>query len=166
MALVRTFAQGRDALIQLEQKAACTDADALIAQLPSLDLTLNNHSGAEYSFYDATAPGTGAKYTTEVIWPASSRQIARKTPADSVLAEETGKEYEAVVEPYVAEQAGKIGWIDAVCSLEKVRSCSCHCLVATATAAVCLNADPLAADPAASARRSASAICLQTLSSS
>ena len=44
-------AEPEDALLTLEQKPACADADALVASLPSFALSLTNHSGAEYSFY-------------------------------------------------------------------------------------------------------------------
>ena len=95
-----------------------SDETALLAQLPSLALVLTNHSGAEYSYYDATATaatahatataaaaaaaegpgpegqpqpqpsGGGAQYAVEVIWPATARQVQRKTKAEVVLVEE------------------------------------------------------------------------------
>ena len=69
------------------------------------------HSDA-MQYYDASM--NGALYSAEMIWPANDRQIARKTPSEQVLAEETAAVYKQVVEPYVAAQASKIGWIDAV----------------------------------------------------
>lgn len=113
---------GKDALVALDQKAAHADADALLGALPALALTLTNHSGAEYSYYDAAAgDGGGARFSAEVIWPASGRQVQRKRPADLVGFEEDAACYAAKVAPFAAAQAGRCGWIDAVCSLEKER---------------------------------------------
>ena len=84
-------AEPEDALLTLEQKPACADADAMLARLPTFALSLTNHSGAEYSFYDATGSADGARYSAEVIWPASARQIERKTPAASALVEESAR---------------------------------------------------------------------------
>eukprot|EP01052_Picozoa_sp_SAG31_P017337 SAG31_NODE_1182_length_9512_cov_3.773611_1_plen_239_part_00 len=112
LAVVRGQLSNKPGLLTLELKAACADSSALLARLPTMKLELNNHSGAEYSFYDASMDG--ANYSAEMIWPATERQIARKTPAEQVLAEETASVYAAVVEPFVAAQASKIGWIDAV----------------------------------------------------
>jgi len=73
------------------------DADTLITQLPSLALSLTNHSGAEYSYYDAVATNaTSTSYAVEVVWPASERQIQRKRKAEVVLIEETATTYAEV----------------------------------------------------------------------
>jgi hypothetical protein len=146
LAIIKGRMAGEPTLLQLEQKAACADAVALLAALPGLNVALTNHSGAEYSFYDAS--GAGANYrcvrlpsfggpvsppsnvaaltsrhcqfvtpvrrltvdavacSLEAIWPASDRVIARKTPAEIAMVEETAAIYAELVEPYVAEQAG------------------------------------------------------------
>ena len=64
----------------------------------------------------------GALYSAEMIWPATGRQVARKTPAEQVLAEETAAMYKQAVEPFVADQANKIGWIDAVRQFASLRN--------------------------------------------
>ena len=73
--LLKTDGDGEalDILVQLEQRAAVDSEDALLALLPRLDLTLTNHSGAEYSYYDGML--SGVNYNVEVIWPASARQV-------------------------------------------------------------------------------------------
>ncbi len=121
-------AEPEDALLTLEQKPACADADALVASLPSFALSLTNHSGAEYSFYDATGSADGARYSAEVIWPASARQIARKTPAASALVEESAATYAAVVAPHAAALAARdsAGWIDAVVRRDAERERNLH----------------------------------------
>ena len=105
------------ALLQLEQRAACDAADTLIANLPHFQLTPTNHSGAEYSFYQAV--GLGATFNMEVIWPASARQIQRKTPSPQVLVEETMELYHDLVQQFATEQSLRIGWLDAVVNLTK-----------------------------------------------
>lgn len=109
--------EAQDCLVELIQKAACTDAAALVESLPSLDFKLTNHSGAEYWFYDAA--GKDATYTAEVIYPAAEWQVQRKRPQVVALFEETGDIYARLVEPFVVKSAARIGWIDAVCSLDK-----------------------------------------------
>mmetsp|Transcript_25575 Transcript_25575/g.78844 ORF Transcript_25575/g.78844 Transcript_25575/m.78844 type:complete len:317 (-) Transcript_25575:26-976(-) len=111
---------GSPALLQITQKAAHADADALRAALPTLALSLTNYSGAEYSYYVATDE-KGVAYDVEAIWPASERQVQRKRPGEIAVFEETAEAYSSVVQPFATAQAAKIGWIDAVCSLEKER---------------------------------------------
>jgi hypothetical protein len=71
-----TFADaaGEPCLMQLELKAPFVDGPAaLLAVLPAFNLTLTNHSGAEYSYYDASS--SAGTYAVECIWPASARQV-------------------------------------------------------------------------------------------
>ena len=107
------------ALLKLTLKAPCGSQDELLAALPSATLQLSSFSGAEYSFYDATL--AGAPYAAEVVWPATPRQIARATPSVVTLVEETPAVFASVVAAHQAEQAGRIGWLDSVCSLETER---------------------------------------------
>lgn len=102
------------ALLKLTLKAPCGSQDELLAALPSATLQLSNYSGAEYSFFDATL--AGAPYDAEVVWPATTSQIARATPSVVCLVEETPAVFTAVVAAHQAEQAGRIGWLDSVCS--------------------------------------------------
>ncbi len=114
-------ASARPLLLQLEQRAACADAEAFVAALPRFSLTLTNDSGAEYSFYRARGLGGAAEFDVECIWPASARQIARKTPSRGLLVEETAALYTRVVDAFAAAQAAKIGWLEAVVTRRKER---------------------------------------------
>jgi len=68
-----------------------------MAQLPSLALSLTNHSGAEYSYYEAVATNAASTtYAVEVVWPASERQMQRKRKSEIVLVEETADTYAKV----------------------------------------------------------------------
>lgn len=125
-AVVLGTLRGEACLLQLAQKAALEDPQALAEALPNLSLALTNHSGAEYAYYVATDPTTGATYDLEVVWPASERVIQRKRPAEVHVFEETAAIYEAVVKPFAEAQAANIGWIDAVCSLEKEKERNLH----------------------------------------
>ena len=109
-----------ETIVELTEKASHSDAETLLAALPGFDLRLANHSGAEYSYYVAQSAG-GAKYDIEAIWPASGRQIQRKRPIAIEVFEESATCYTSLVEPFARAQAARIGWIDAVCSLEKER---------------------------------------------
>ena len=117
---------GRDCVLEIKQRAALADPRALEDALPKLKLTLTNHSGAEYSYYAATDPTTGATYDLEAVWPAPERLVQRKRPAEICVVEETAEAYDRVVRPFAEAQAAKIGWIDAVCALEKERERNLH----------------------------------------
>ena len=117
---------GQDCVLELKQRAALADPRALEDALPKLKLTLTNHSGAEYSYYAATDPTTGATYDLEAVWPAPERLVQRKRPAEICVVEETAEAYDRVVRPFAEAQAAKIGWIDAVCALEKERERNLH----------------------------------------
>ena len=108
------------------KRQALADPQALEDALPKLKLALTNHSGAEYSYYAATDPTTGATYDLEAVWPAPERLVQRKRPAEICVVEETAEAYDRVVRPFAEAQAAKIGWIDAVCSLEKERERNLH----------------------------------------
>ena len=110
---------GAPAILQLEQRAVCNEPSTFLDNLPSFRLNLTNHSGAEYSYYDAQ--GMGAVFDAEVIWPASERQIARKTPSETCMCEESAELYHQVVAKHAEEQAANVGWLDAVVKLEKER---------------------------------------------
>ena len=104
-------------LIQLTQQATCSNSDQLLENLSTFQVTPTNYSGAEYSFYQAI--GLGATFNMEVIFPASSRQIQRKTPSTQLLVEETKELYSSIIQKFAQEQALNIGWLDAVVNLEK-----------------------------------------------
>ena len=74
----------------------------------------------------ATDPTTGATYDLEAVWPAPERLVQRKRPAEICVVEETAEAYDRVVRPFAEAQAAKIGWIDAVCALEKERERNLH----------------------------------------
>ena len=126
LAVVLGKLDGRDCVLELKQRAALADPRALEDALPKLKLTLTNHSGAEYSYYAATDPTTGATYDLEAVWPAPERLVQRKRPAEICVVEETSEAYDQVVRPFAEAQAAKIGWIDAVCALEKERERNLH----------------------------------------
>ena len=138
------------AVVTLRQKNALTSEEELLAQLPRLEVALTNHSGAEYSYYDAVLPAAADASTTtttttttssssssassssssssgpssfsvEVIWPASERQVQKKRRAEWRLVSEDPATYRSVVVPHVEEQVKKIQWIDKVCSRAKER---------------------------------------------
>ena len=117
---------GQDCVLEIKQRAALADPRALEDALPKLKLALTNHSGAEYSYYAATDPTTGATYDLEAVWPAPERLVQRKRPAEICVVEETAEAYDRVVRPFAEAQAAKIGWIDAVCALEKERERNLH----------------------------------------
>ena len=117
---------GKDCLLEIKQRAALADPRALEDALPKLKLALTNHSGAEYSYYAATDPTTGATYDLEAVWPAPERLVQRKRPAEICVVEETAEAYDRVVRPFAEAQAARIGWIDAVCALEKERERNLH----------------------------------------
>ena len=117
---------GQDCVLELKQRAALADPRALEDALPKLKLALTNHSGAEYSYYAATDPTTGATYDLEAVWPAPERLVQRKRPAEICVVEETAEAYDRVVRPFAEAQAARIGWIDAVCALEKERERNLH----------------------------------------
>ena len=117
---------GKNCLLEIKQRAALADPRALEDALPKLKLALTNHSGAEYSYYAATDPTTGATYDLEAVWPAPERLVQRKRPAEICVVEETAEAYDRVVRPFAEAQAAKIGWIDAVCALEKERERNLH----------------------------------------
>ena len=109
--------EGFPALIQLEQRAACDSKEEFVASLRDFQLELTNYSGAEYSNY--TGAGLGASWNVEVIWPASERQIQRKTPSHYTLVEESGELYNQVVATFVQQQAERCnGWVDNVVNMK------------------------------------------------
>ena len=126
LAVVFGTLDGEDCVLELKQRAALADPRALEDALPKLKLALTNHSGAEYSYYAATDPTTGATYDLEAVWPAPERLVQRKRPAEICVVEETAEAYDRVVRPFAEAQAAKIGWIDAVCALEKERERNLH----------------------------------------
>ena len=126
LAVVLGKLDGRDCVLEIKQRAALADPQALEDALPKLKLTLTNHSGAEYSYYAATDPTTGATYDLEAVWPAPERLVQRKRPAEICVVEETAEAYDRVVRPFAEAQAARIGWIDAVCALEKERERNLH----------------------------------------
>ena len=126
LAVVLGKLDGRDCVLEIKQRAALADPRALEDALPKLKLTLTNHSGAEYSYYAATDPTTGATYDLEAVWPAPERLVQRKRPAEICVVEETAEAYDRVVRPFAEAQAARIGWIDAVCALEKERERNLH----------------------------------------
>ena len=126
LAVVLGKLDGQDCVLELKQRAALADPQALEDALPKLKLTLTNHSGAEYSYYAATDPTTGATYDLEAVWPAPERLVQRKRPAEICVVEETAEAYDRVVRPFAEAQAARIGWIDAVCALEKERERNLH----------------------------------------
>ena len=115
--VVQGTIDAQPALLQLEQRAACNDSEQFLTQLPHFQLQPTSYSGAEYSYYQAQ--GLGATFNVEVIWPASDRQIQRKTPSEQVLVEESYALYNQVVASFAVEQAQRIGWLDAVVTLKK-----------------------------------------------
>ena len=123
LAVVLGKLDGRDCVLELKQRAALADPRALEDALPKLKLTLTNHSGAEYSYYAATDPTTGATYDLEAVWPAPERLVQRKRPAEICVVEETAEAYDRVVRPFAEAQAAKIGWIDAVCASAEINQC-------------------------------------------
>ena len=123
LAVVLGKLDGRDCVLELKQRAALADPQALEDALPKLKLTLTNHSGAEYSYYAATDPTTGATYDLEAVWPAPERLVQRKRPAEICVVEETAEAYDRVVRPFAEAQAAKIGWIDAVCASAEINQC-------------------------------------------
>ena len=126
LAVVLGKLDGQDCVLELKQRAALADPRALEDALPKLKLALTNHSGAEYSYYAATDPTTGATYDLEAVWPAPERLVQRKRPAEICVVEETAEAYDRVVRPFAEAQAARIGWIDAVCALEKERERNLH----------------------------------------
>jgi m7GpppX diphosphatase len=110
---------GAPAILQLEQRAVCGNPSIFLDSLPSFSVALTNHSGAEYSYYEAR--GLNAVFDAEVIWPASARQIARKTPAVTWMCEESAALYQQVVAQHAQEQAANAVWLEAVVKLEKER---------------------------------------------
>ena len=126
LAVVLGKLDGRDCVLELKQRAALADPRALEDALPKLKLTLTNHSGAEYSYYAATDPTTGATYDLEAVWPAPERLVQRKRPAEVCVVEETAEAYDRVVRPFAEAEGARIGWIDAVCSREKERERNLH----------------------------------------
>ena len=123
LAVVLGTLDGKDCLLEIKQRAALADPQALEDALPKLKLTLTNHSGAEYSYYAATDPTTGATYDLEAVWPAPERLVQRKRPAEICVVEETAEAYDRVVRPFAEAQAAKIGWIDAVCACVEINQC-------------------------------------------
>ena len=126
LAVVLGTLDGKNCLLEIKQRAALADPRALEDALPKLKLALTNHSGAEYSYYAATDPTTGATYDLEAVWPAPERLVQRKRPAEICVVEETAEAYDRIVRPFAEAQAAKIGWIDAVCALEKERERNLH----------------------------------------
>ena len=120
LAVVLGKLDGRDCVLELKQRAALADPRALEDALPKLKLALTNHSGAEYSYYAATDPTTGATYDLEAVWPAPERLVQRKRPAEICVVEETAEAYDRVVRPFAEAQAARIGWIDAVRACVKI----------------------------------------------
>jgi len=117
-------ASASPALVQLRLKGVFASPEDVIKCLPKLQLRLTNFSGAEYSYYDACLPleqGGGAVFSTEVIWPASDRQIGRKMPSHFEMVEEDAQIYEEVVRAHAVAESAKLGWVLALCSLEKER---------------------------------------------
>jgi len=104
----------KPALLQFEQRAACESQASFVENLPNFALQLTNYSGAEYSNYRAT--GLGAAWNVEVIWPASERQIRRKTPSNHYLVEESGELYAKHIDAFAKQQ--RIGWLDSVVNME------------------------------------------------
>ena len=121
LAVVLGKLDGRDCVLELKQRAALADPQALEDALPKLKLTLTNHSGAEYSYYAATDPTTGATYDLEAVWPAPERLVQRKRPAEICVVEETAEAYDRVVRPFAEAQA-KIGWKIGCVEIECVGS--------------------------------------------
>ena len=124
LAVVLGTLDGKDCLLEIKQRAALADPRALEDALPKLKLALTNHSGAEYSYYAATDPTTGATYDLEAVWPAPERLVQRKRPAEICVVEETAEAYDRVVRPFAEAQAARIGWIDAVCTCVESTSAS------------------------------------------
>ena len=109
--------EGLPALVQLEQRAACDSKEEFVASLRDFQLELTNYSGAEYSNY--TGAGLGASWNVEAIWPASERQIQRKTPSEKLLVEESGELYNQVIATFAQQQAERCnGWVDNVVNLK------------------------------------------------
>ena len=132
------------ALVCLTQKPPFETPESLLAELPHMHTILTNHSGAEYSYYDAfteraettdskgedsgsssssssSSSGGGARFNIEVIWPASEGQVQRKRRAEFILFEEDAETYRNLVAPFAEKQADKTTWIDKVCRQEKER---------------------------------------------
>ena len=74
---------GQDCVLEIKQRAALADPRALEDALPKLKLALTNHSGAEYSYYAATDPTTGATYDLEAVWPRPSASSSASGPPRS-----------------------------------------------------------------------------------
>lgn len=106
----------KPALLQFEQRAACKSQASFVENLPNFALQLTNYSGAEYSNYYGT--GLGASWNVEVIWPASERQIRRKTPSNHYLVEESGELYSEYIDEFANQQSERIGWLDSVVNME------------------------------------------------
>ena len=106
----------KPALLQFEQRAACESQASFVENLPNFGLQLTNFSGAEYSNYHGT--GLGASWNVEVIWPASERQIRRKTPSEHYLVEESGELYAKHIDAFAKQQSERIDWLDSVVNME------------------------------------------------
>ena len=108
--------KNKPALLQFEQRPACESQASFVENLPNFGLQLTNYSGAEYSNYLGT--GLGVSWNVEVIWPASERQIQRKTPSEHYLVEESGELYSQHIDAFAKQQSERIGWIDSVVNME------------------------------------------------
>lgn len=106
----------KPALLQFEQRASCESPASFVENLPNFTLQLTNYSGAEYSNYHGT--GLGASWNVEVIWPASERQIRRKTPSQHYLVEESGELYATHIDAFSKQQSEHIDWLDSVVNME------------------------------------------------
>eukprot|EP01043_Picozoa_sp_COSAG02_P010910 COSAG02_NODE_394_length_23152_cov_13.232204_13_plen_333_part_00 len=69
---------------------------------------LQSESGAEYSYYSATASATvSAEYAVEMISPASDAKVDRERPQRSYYVEESAAAYAAVSRPLIEAQLSK-----------------------------------------------------------
>ena len=74
----------------------------LVTELP---WQLKSESGAEYSYYNATASATvSTDYAVEVISPASDAKVDRERPQKSYYVEESAETYAAVSRPLIEAQ--------------------------------------------------------------
>ncbi len=123
-AVVQGSLDGKDCLVELKLSGGFSSKEVVMREISGMNLKLTNHSGAEYSYYNANLSSDAesyGNYRMEVIWPASDRQIQRKTPSDLELMEESAEVYERVVQAHAAAQAKKLGWVEQICSMQKER---------------------------------------------
>jgi m7GpppX diphosphatase len=96
------------AIVELVYQPPYPSTD-LVNRLNNFQFELRMHSGAEYAYFESNLDVF--KYSAEVIFPASNKQIAKKTPALVRTFFETAEIYKSVTEPYFVEKLAATTWI-------------------------------------------------------